>query len=137
MLTNLEEFMTSPGTLFISKVMIASIQAQLKAVSTVFRRPELPFRQLSVVFLAISLACILLRVLAEAGGSLPREVVGEESDYHLEVSSSMLPYVPLQSKPEALLWGKLTVSDWYSCHDGTDRGINSGKSAVVVWKNLP
>ena len=53
-------------------------------------------------------------------GSLPREVVGEESDYHLEVSSSMLPHVPLQSKPEALLWSELTVQDCYSCHDGTD-----------------
>ena len=54
---------------------------------------------------------------AEGAG---REVVGEESDYHLEVSSSMLPHVPLQSKPEALLWSELTVQDWYSCHDGTD-----------------
>ena len=41
-------------------------------------------------------------------------------DYHLEVSSSMLPHVPLQSEPEALLWSELTVPDWYSCHDGTD-----------------
>ena len=64
------------------------------------------------------------------GGSLPREVVGEESDYHLEVSSSMLPHVPLQSEPEALLWGKLTVSDWYSCHDGTD----CAEDFIIVYK---
>ena len=74
--TNLAEFITSLGVLFISKVMIASIQAQLKAVSTVFRRPELPFRQFSVVFRFISLACILLRVLAEAGAAFPGKWMG-------------------------------------------------------------
>ena len=71
--------MTSPGTLFISNVMMASIQAQLNAVSTVFRRPEFPFRQLSVVFLAMSLACILLRVLAEAGGAFPGKWLGKRA----------------------------------------------------------